>query len=366
MNDRKKVILEVRKVFRGNKRLTVALSMGVGKTKIALDHLDVICSYKGPTTKALVVAPTKKILKSWLEEIDKWDLKHLTEHITFSTYRSLSKQTDQYTVVYLDECHSIKSSHIKFLRRHKGYIIGLTGTPARNKADEKFKIMERFFPLKYEYLTEDAIDGEILNDYRIVIHLLSLSDEETQKVEIKDKKTGRIKNSWYSSESKLYSYWSNSRAPMAKIMRMKSMMTFNTKEVYAKKLLEESDKKCLLFANTKEQAETMCSHSFHSTNPKSDANMELFNKGEISKLSCVNQLSAGANMTNLEEGIIMHFNGNNRTGPQKLGRLLRLGAGKIATAHILCFKETIDVGWIMTALEEFDSSKITWYDTEEL
>jgi hypothetical protein len=38
---------------------------------------------------------------------------HLLDHITFTTYRSLSKilGSDCYHKVYLDECHALKDSH---------------------------------------------------------------------------------------------------------------------------------------------------------------------------------------------------------------------------------------------------------------
>jgi hypothetical protein len=42
---------------------------------------------------------------------------------------------------------------------------------------------------------------------------------------------------------------------MMRIMRMKAMMTFPSKEKYAKMLLNTIRSKCIIFANTKEQGQ---------------------------------------------------------------------------------------------------------------
>ena len=51
-----------------NKRCTCALSMGVGKTRIAIQHFQK--SYN-PFIKALVVIPKLSIKESWLAELKK-------------------------------------------------------------------------------------------------------------------------------------------------------------------------------------------------------------------------------------------------------------------------------------------------------
>src|SRR5690606_33748451 len=110
---------------------------------------------------------------------------------------------------------------------------------------------------------------------------------------------------------------------------------FNSKIEYAKKLKLKIKEKCLIFANTIEQAEKLSAFSFHSKNPNSDENLEMFNKDEIQFLSCVEQISEGANINNLKNSIILHLYGNNRRGHQKIGRCLRLAVNDIATIHVL-------------------------------
>lgn len=357
-------------------RAGVGISMGVGKTLIALKHFKKVYDhFNGAPTfdddvynvKALVVAPKKSIFKSWTDDAKKFNLEYLLDHITFSTYRSLTKQDLDYDVVYLDECHSLLQTHNSWLKNHKGKIIGLTGTPPKNKYSIKGKMVEKYCPIVYTYITDEAVTDKILNDYKIIVHLLTLDTENTMR---KSSSNNRV---WYTSETKSYEYWTNrynnsetsKQRQIASVMRMKDMQAFPSKAVYAKKLLDESKVKCILFANYQEQADQICEHSYHSNNLDSEGNLELFKKGEINKLSCVLQLSEGVNIPNLKEGIIMHAYGNNRKSSQRIGRLLRLNPNDTATVHILCYKGTVDVKWVKDALEVFDQSKISWYDPDE-
>lgn len=365
--------LAVLKTF---KRSSAHLSVGVGKTKLGLNHFELVLRKVQEKlfrdAKALVVAPRKKIIEGWKEEAEKWGLEHLLENITFSTYRSLTKQDLDYDVIYLDECHSLKNSHNSYLKNFQGYILGLTGTAPAYENSEKGKMVATYCPVKYTYLTDEAVNDKLLNDYKIIVHLLELSTDNTFKVEIKDKKTKKVTKSWMTSEKKHYDYYTTrcneASTPKSKsfagIMRMKQMHKFPTKDEYARDLLMSSNEKCILFANEKKQADNLCDHSYHSGNKNSKENLKMFEDGTITKLSCVDQLSEGANISGLKEIIIMHSYGNNRKAQQKLGRALRLSPEDTATIHILCFNNTVDWKWVKNALSHLNQDKIVWYDSD--
>jgi superfamily II DNA or RNA helicase len=99
---------------------------------------------------------------------------------------------------------------------------------------------------------------------------------------------------------------------------MKAMMEYPSKEKYAAKLFESINTKCILFANTQDQADRLCKYSYHSNNPQSDINLDLFKTGMITKLSTVLQLSEGVNVPDLKQGIIMHAYGNERKAAQRI------------------------------------------------
>lgn len=340
-------------------RCGVGASMGSGKTLIGLKHMSRNYS---EYARFLVVAPKTAILKEWLQQAEQHGLAYLIPHMVITTYLSLHKQDIDYDVVYLDECHSLLHSHEEWLDSYKGKILGLTGTPPKYKGSEKGEMVNKFCPIVYKYDTDTAVKDKILNDYRIKVHTLPLNPLKTMEMKSKQGKT------WYASERDTYNYWTSriSSASTAKetqimrVMRMKAMMEFPSKEVLAKKLLTESKVKTIVFANTQEQADRICATSYHSNNPNSEDNLKRFKDDTITKLSCVLQLSEGVNIPNLKEGIILHAYGNERKSSQRIGRLLRLNPKEQSLIHILCYENTIDETWVKSALEGFDSTKITY------
>ena len=179
--------------------------------------------------------------------------------------------------------------------------------------------------------------------------------------------------SFYTSEAKNYAYWttrlqeasSKKQEQIASIMRMKALMAFKTKEIYTQELLTEVEDKCIVFCNTQEQADRMCTYSYHSSNPESEDNLQQFKDGNILELSCVLQLSEGVNIPNLKTGIILHSYGNERKSSQRIGRLLRLNPDETSLIHILCYKNTVDERWVTEALKDLDQSKIKYFDINE-
>ena len=105
-----------------HKRCGLGISMGVGKTRIAIQHLQMNFNQ---FIEVLVVVPKHSVTQSWIDELGKMGLESLLKHITFTTYLSLKKQDpNDYDIVYLDECHSLKYSHELFLGPYTGKILG--------------------------------------------------------------------------------------------------------------------------------------------------------------------------------------------------------------------------------------------------
>lgn len=346
----------------GNLRMAgIEISMGVGKTMIGLTHM---ANQYTDIRKYLVVTPKISIFQSWLDDMNKFGYQYLKNHITFTTYLSLNKRDYDYDYVYLDECHSLKASHNSWLLgyiRQGGRILGFTGTYPVSKSSEKGKMCNFYCPRVYKYTPDEAIDDKILNDYRIIVHELTLSNKPTITKE-------GAHGTFMSSEMKDYTYWTNrvieassdSEKQALRIKRMQCLQNFESKEKYAKLLFDAQKEKTIVFANTKAQADNLCQHSVHSSNPKSLENLTAFKKNEILKLSAVEQLNEGITIPELKVGIIMHAYSNNRKTTQKIGRLLRLNPDDIATIHILCYTNSVDKEWVTEALKSFDQTKVTW------
>ena len=341
----------------GKQKCSVVLGTGVGKTLVGLSHMD---RNTTPLMKCLIVAPKKAIIQSWKDEAVKFGMDYLLGRMVFTTYLSLNKHNpNDYDIVYLDEAHNLLDSHRGFLQLYKGKILGLTGTPPKRSYSEKGKLVNEFCPPVFVFKTDDGVENKILNDYQIVVHELYMSTEKNLMIQAKGKK-------FPTSEVQNYNYWGhridtgNGQPHILRVMRMKAMMEYPSKEKYAKALFESIQTKCILFANTQDQADKLCPHSYHSNNPKSEENLEQFKLGKITKLSTVLQLNEGVNIPNLRQGIIMHAYGNERKASQRIGRLLRLNPDDKAIVHILCYKDTVDEKWVKDALEDFDQSKIVW------
>lgn len=346
----------------GKKRGGLGITMGGGKTLIGLRHMAVLYQ---PGDRFLVVAPKRSIFTTWQETAQQFGLAYLLPFITYSTYVSLPRQPHDYKAVYLDECHSLLHTHESWLQHYDGYIIGLTGTPPRFSQTEKGQMIERFCPIVYTYVTDEAVEDGVLNDYRILIHHLSLSDRKGLKVTAP--KTGR---EWYTSEAESYRYWEarvqetvlkGQSQEWLRLQRMRALMDFPSKTSYARRLLEHTQNKTIVFANTQKQAEAICTHSYHARNKLRQENLRLFMEGAIRCLSSVAQLNEGVNIPDLKEGIILHSFSNERKSAQRIGRLLRLNPNDLALAHILCYDNTVDEQWVQGALHDFDQQKIFHY-----
>ena len=363
MSKRDEIQQEALDMAIANKRCGLGISMGVGKTLIGLRYIDYYQQANMKKLRVLIVAPKVSIFDSWDSDAVKFGIS--LDNAEYTTYLSLHKKNPgHYDIVVLDECHSLLISHTVFLAQFTGRILGLTGTPPRHHQSEKGKMVHQFCPILYKYITDDAVSDDILNDYRIIVHTMPISNINSLPVNMKDGKQ------FYTSERKSYDYWtkriagaqSKKQEQIASVMRMRVLMDFRTKETYVKKLLDDIEDKCIIFCNTQDQADRICKNSYHSNNPDSEQNLQDFKNGDLSELSCVLQLNEGINIPELRAGIIMHAYGNERKSSQRIGRLLRLNPTETAYVHILCYKDTVDERWVAEALRDLDPRKIKYFD----
>lgn len=364
MNKKGEIQDEALEILSKYERAGAAISMGVGKTLLGLRYIE---HFYKKNLRVLVVYPKLSIQQSWIDEANKFGLGKLLKNITFSTYLSLEKNTREYDIIILDEFQNMTIEKNEYLRWFRGRILGLTGTPPKEISKEKYFMMNRYCPIKYTYLIDEAVDDNILNKYRIIVHRIELSDSRDIEVLLKNKE-------FWISEAKSYEYWSkrveSAKTPKDKqitaVLRMKTIKDFKSKEIYTRELLKTIKDKCIIFCSRHYQADELSEHSYHSNNPESEANLQKFKEGSIMKLSCVDQLSEGINIPELKTGIVMHsYSGASSKLRQRLGRLMRLKPDEVATIHVLCYKNTVDEKWCKDALEDFDSSNITYKNVSQ-
>lgn len=345
-------------------RCGVAITVGGGKTSLGLT--DMKKNYEEGDT-FLLVGPKLNIDDTWKEEANlprNGHLQFLTKKIDFSTYLSLNKQDlGKYKKIYLDEVHSLKYGHEAHLDTYKGPILGLTGTPPHLEYTEKGKMVNKFAPIVYTYITDDAVDDRILNDYKIYIHYVDLSN--VKNIENKTR-NGKV---FYTSERSSYDYWTKrldqaygKELEICRLMRMQALQKFKSKEIYVRQLTQQIKNKCLIFANTKDQADRLCKDTCHSGNPHSAENLRKFKLGLIKLMACVHQLSEGQNIPDLMELIVMHAFSNPTKFKQRFGRAMRLHIDEQAVIHLLVYRNTVDEQWMENALASFNENKIIKLD----
>lgn len=344
-----------------SKRRTVALGTGLGKTCLGLRIIkDKIA--ENPDAKILIVIPKLSIKDTWLEEDKKFDFNLIdNNNVEFTTYLSLVKRNVNYDLVIFDEIHNIKAKHADFLASYNGEILGLTGTPPRYRKSEKYMMLSLYAPIVYEYLAAEAVEDEILNDYRIYVHRVSLSSKKDYFVKLSNNQ------GFVSSEADVYNYWCRRidvepYDKKLKLNRMRALQSFASKERYAKKLISCINDKCLIFASSISQAERLCNNVYHSENPD-DVNETIlrnFKEGKIMTLASVNMLKEGVNIPDLKASIIMHTFSSEYVTAQRIGRLLRLPVNEVANVHILMYENTVDEQWVTNALENFNQDKIIY------
>lgn len=356
MNKKSEIQAACLSAIEGRKYSGVILGTGSGKTLLGLKHM---ASQYTDTALFLVVAPKLSIHDEWINQAKQHGFEFLIPHMKFITYLSLTKADYHYDYVYLDECHNAKLKHGDWLRRYNGPVLGMTGTYPKYKTSESFKVCDEFCPVVYKYEISDGIADHMLNDYRIYVHVLELSNKPVVLT-----KQGNV-----TTEVKDYAKWTNvvnnakpHSIAMMRIMRMKAIQSYTTKVEYAKRLLNQQTDKTLVFTDFTNQADVICQHVYHSKEKKSKENLELFTSGKINKLASVQQISEGANIPNLKVGIIMHSYANEKKLRQKIGRFLRLNPDDTCIVHVLCYNNTVDMQWCKTALKDFDKQKIFKYN----
>lgn len=341
-------------------RCSLEIATGGGKCKIGFMYCE---HFYSDLLRVLLVGPKLNIYNEWENEAKKHGYEYIFNHFEFSTYLSLDKCSFDYDILIMDEIHSITDSCREWLTRYDGKILGLSGTLPRNKYSEKTKLVDEFAPCVFSYGTDTAIADDILNDYRIVVHPLELSTKKDLWIA---KKSG---GGWMTSEEANYIYWtsrviaacSKRESQITRVMRMKALMGFPTKEAFAKTLFSGISDKAILFANETDQVDRMTPFTYHSKNKNSAQYLELFRTNKILKLGAVQMLSEGVNISGLRQAVIMHsFSGDSPKSKQKLGRLLRLNPDETATLHMMYYKDTVDEEWLNSFLTDVDPNKITY------
>ena len=319
-----------------NKKLILHLAPRSGKTKIALSAVNLIEATK------LISVPSEFIIDSWKAECKKW---HIDEtQFDFCCHASLHKQ-EHYDILIIDEIHSaISDIRIEGIKQIKpDRIIGLSGSMS-SKAKEVLK--EKLgLEIKMEYTVGQAVEHNVVADYRIYVHKVELLPDELKEY---NKLTSTV--NWCKENGR------GKQLMFSSLKRARFLYNLKSKNEYTKELINNFDR-YLLFAQLTSVADELCTYSFHA---KSKENyLELFMEEEINHLGVCKLANEGVTVPNLDTAIIVAVNSSEISAIQRILRTMtNEGNDKIASIHVVISKDTQEEKWLENSIKTFDNTKI--------
>ena len=363
MSIRDKIQLEATQAIIDNKfQGIIDVSPRVGKSKIIIDAFKKLKK----DIPILITYPTNNIGDSWNSEFDKWN--YDSKNITLINQRSLHKikKINDYKLIIVDECHSLSSNQLRILSRFKGQSLGLSGSIS----DETKMVLEDVLGLTtiYEYSVADAVEDEVISDYKIKIITLPL---DTKKKYVPG---GSKTKPFNTTEEANYKYLTRQFIQASAVAKkdrskegwVKSILGKRARAIYGyqskidlcKKLLATipEDEKVLVFTGL--TANDICVHR-HDSKTEED-NLTLFKDGDITRVQVVDQVSMGQTIPNLKTIIFHQLKSNSEIMLQKALRACNYEDGNIATLYIFCYDNTQDIKWVNKAISMLDQSKIEY------
>lgn len=339
--------------------LMMEVATGAGKTKIAIDLVNHLCStvLKDKETKMLLLVAKTVHKQTWRDEFNKWGGCKVTTVVT-ECYESLRKHAgEDFDFILMDEVHHIKSEiRMELLRTLKyRYMIGLSATiPSGLKKWLKWRY-------KAEIVSCDiieAIEDDILPEPEIVLWPLTL--ETTRKTEtliINPKVKSPVVEIEYKDRWK-YKKQKNIRA-IIHCTQQQKMLELNSQIDWMKNLYmrtrskqkEQSwlylcgkrlefladcklqivklllrklkNSRTITFCKTIKQSEALGLNCIHSQNKKSTDIYDKFNQKKIHHITAVNILNENANLVDCKYAIFANLSSSEVVIPQRLGRAMR-------------------------------------------
>ena len=379
--------------------VVLAWATGVGKTKVAVDVMKYL-TLQGKN-KFLILVSEIFHKNTWNNEFKKWGFEG---NVTIECYNSMFKHTsDSYDLIILDEMHHTGSDlRLDLLEqiylKSKPKLLGLSATVP----SELINNISAFVGSK-EVLSitlEAAIKQELVPKPNI--HIIELNLKNINNIECFctfkrgnyrkcEEKYVSLQQYWdyikrkeknfnlkvrctpqekYNNICSNYEYFKEKTMedPSYKIKWLlyateRKRFLANMKTSLVKKFIEEHhllNNRFLCFAGSiaqiKELGGKVAIHSKLTKSVQSKLLNDFTNK-IVNQLFAVGMLKEGMNLPDLDTGIIVQLDGNERDFVQKMGRLLRADKPDI---YIFYFQDTRDEVYLSRALAGLDEELVTY------
>lgn len=393
------------------KRLVLKWGTSTGKSRVGVLAAQHIINNCRGTPKVLIMVAETSHKENWRQEFIKFlgeeESEKILRYITFECYASIAKHKDSlWHLIIFDEAHHLKSELRQAVLETIGaeYVLALSATLPESVLNI---LSQTFGSFKQSNVTlQNAIDAGYISEPKIICIALELERFKRNRTIVFDWRTKKVRyrgelhdiwsNRWkylknkkklqgftihlsctqkeeYEYIDEQFKYWKGVylRNPGNEVLKNKWLQWGSKRKRFLGELktgkaleiverLRAENKRFICFCSSIAQAQ--CLHdelSIHSHNPLSLKIIDLFNKKEINELFAVGMLQEGQNLTDIQAGIIIQLDGEERGFIQKFGRTLR---AESPVQYILYYKNTRDEEYLEKALEGMNKNYITYED----
>lgn len=364
-----------------NKIGTCEIITGLGKTFIALHAL-----YTMPKDNKnhLFLAETVERKKDVLEDIKKYNLIFNRDvlsdyNLHFKCYQTVYKWKDnQFGLVIADEIHdSLTPAYSSFyLNNNYDALIGLSATVNKktiykdgDKEYSKGELLNKIAPICFTYNIQQGFEDNTARklDIYVIQHKLN---SHAKTVE-----AGNAKKKFKQTEKEAYDYWDkqhrmswyindeatrNLRIRITSTKRSNILYNLESKIPVIKKLIENLDKKTILFGNSLDSLYKVTPDvvSSRNTEAKNEAIRETFESGKIQTIGSFKKLKQGANLIGLDNCILMSYYSTDKDFIQRIGRLRQ--NGEVGNVFVLVTLGTQEEVWFSKMIENINNLNLIY------
>jgi superfamily II DNA or RNA helicase len=389
MKDNKKDVVQQKALkawINKGKTGTCEIITGLGKTFISLHAL-----YTMPKDSKvhLFLAEATDRKKDLMDDIIKYNKIFKKDvladyNLEFYCYQTAYKWRDKdFGLVIADEIHDALSPAYSQFFIYNGYdaIIGLSATIIKNTRYEiegniftKGDLLDKFAPICFSYgMDEGQNDGTARKlDVYVISNKLNAFD--------KDIKAGNKTKVFYQTEKAAYDYWDSQHKRAWFIVddekkqlkiritahkRSQILYKLNSKVKAVKALLKGIDSKTIVFGNSIETLLKVTKNVVSSKNTDEENSKIRYNfeSDKISVIGSFKKLKQGANLTGLDNCIIMSYYGTDKDLIQRMGRLRQNGT--IGNVFIFVTTSTQEEVWFSKMFEKVNNLNLIYCSNVE-
>lgn len=381
-------------LMRDTPLLILQWATGCGKSKAAIDIIKDLATHN-----VLLAVAEIAHRENWKKEFLKWGLP-LDTGIVIETYASLKNHKgEKYDLIILDEAHhagsDLRMEILEEIETEK--VLALSATLP---SDMWFKLGQLYGRRmsSFKVSLQEAIDWGILPEPKLYLIPMTLDNTHLTQIIVEEWGTKAKRRTVKCSISERWTYMKDKATyphmrleiectELQKYIHLSDKIEFWKKQFFrtrnegvknkwlqfgserkrylgslkdqkAQEVLDLiKDKRYICFCSSIEQAERLGGdNSIHSKKKGSLNTIEDFNSKEIDNLFAIGMIQEGQNLVDIEVGVIIQLDGQERAFVQKSGRAMRADEPLL---FILYYKDTRDEEYLQKALEDINPDYIT-------